>query len=308
MNTSSLNPNIVKTALDKVFFQEFNGDMHPGQVTAESAIVFNQETIDRAAVISEIFKGAGLWEIKSEQMDVPSGQFRVGNQQTFTVTEYAQSLDISKNLFDDDQHSVVTKAVRDMAQKGRMTRDRNAFAIFRNAFTTALTNDGVALVADAHVTLSGATVDNRLTAALTEASLNDAIVSLVEQKSQDGVISGSMPKTLLVPTKLFKLACEITESDLRSGTGNNDMNVYSTKYGINVATSPWLGAAAGGSDTAWFLLGTNHSITRWVRLPIETAIIDWKFQRNNNYIYKGSFREVVGAMDYVGIVGSVGTA
>ncbi len=308
MNTSSINPNIVKTALDKVFFQEFNGDMHPGQVTAESAIVFNQETIDRAAVISEIFKGAGLWELKGEVQDVPEGQFRVGNQQTFTVTEFAQSLDISKNLFDDDQHSVVTKAVRDMAQKGRMTRDRNAFAIFRNAFTTALTNDGVALVADAHITLSGATVDNRLTAALTEASLNDAIVALVEQRSQDGVISGSMPKTLLVPTRLFKLACEITESELRSGTGNNDMNVYSTKYGINVATSPWLGAFAGGSDTAWFLLGTNHSITRWQRQPIETAIIDWKFQRNNNYIYKGTFREVVGAMDYVGIVGSVGTA
>lgn len=306
-NNSAINPNVVKTALDKVFMQEFNGEMHPGFVTAESPIVFNQETIDRAAAITEIFKGAGLWEVKSEEGDVPQSQFKVGNTKTFTVAEYAQSLDISKNLFDDDQHSVVTKAVKDMARKGRITRDEKAFAVFRNAFTTATTNDNVALVSDSHVTLSGVTVDNKLTAALSETSLNDAIVALTEQKSQDGVISGSMPKTLLVPLKLFKLACEITGSELRSGTPNNDMNVYSTKYGINVATTPWIGAAAGGSDTAWFLLGDNHAVTRWVRQPLVTDVVDYKFQRNNNYIYKGSFREVVGAMDYVGIVGSDGT-
>ena len=85
-----------------------------------------------------------------------------------------------------------------------------------------------------------------------------------------------------------------------------DVYKRQTQYGINVATTPYIGLAAGGSDTAWFLLGDNHSITRWVRQGIETAIVDWKFQRNNNYIYKGSFREVVGAMDYVGIVGSLG--
>jgi len=306
MNTSSLNPNIVKTALDKVFYPEFNGEMHPGLVTAESSSVFNIESIDSSAVISEIFAGAGLWDLKPEVQDVPEANFKVGNQQTFTVSEYAQSQDISKNLFDDNKFGVVSRAVADMGRKGRMTRDRNAFAIFRNAFTTALTNDGKALIADDHATLKGITVDNKLTAALSESSLNDAIIMLVEQKSQDGVISGSMPKTLLVPPKLFKTACEITESELRSGTGNNDMNAYSTKYNITVAMSPWIGAAAGGSDTAWFLLGDNHSVTRWVRQGIETAIVDWKFQRNNNYIYKASFREVVGALDYAGIVGSTG--
>lgn len=306
MNTSQLSPNAVKTALDKVFFPEFNGEMHPGLVTAESGVVFNIEYVDSGSVITEIFSGAGLWELKPEVQDVPEAHFKLGNQQTFTVSEYAQALEISKNLFDDDQFGLVDRAVRDMARKGRMSRDKNAFAIFRNAFTTALTNDGAALVADAHTTLGGFTVDNKMTAALSETSLNDAIIQLVEQKSGDGVISGSMPKTLLVPPKLFKLAVEITESELRSGTGNNDINAYSAKYGINVAMSPWIGAAAGGSDTAWFLLGDNHSVTRWIRQGIETAIVDWKYQRNNNYIYKGSFREVVGALDYSGIVGSTG--
>lgn len=306
-NNSALNPNVVKTALDMVFFPAFNAEMHPGLVTAESSAVFNQETTDRAAEIVEVFKGAGLWESRAEEQDVPQGTFRVGNNKTYTVTNYAQSLDISKNLFDDDQHNVVNKAVTDMARKGRMTRDRNAFAIYRNAFTTALTADGATLVSDTHTTLAGVTVDNKITAALSESSLNTAIIMMVEQKSQDGVISGSMPKVLLVPPALFKLACEITESELKSGTGNNDMNVYSAKYGIQVVMSPWIGTAAGGSDTAWYLLGDNHSITRWVRQDIKTDIVDYKFQRNNNYIYKGEFREVVGAIDYVGVVGSTGT-
>jgi phage major head subunit gpT-like protein len=306
-NNSALNPNIVKTALDLVFFPAFNAEMHPGLVTAESSATFNQETTDRAAEIVEVFKGAGLWETRAEEQDVPQGQFKVGNNKTYTVTNYAQSLDISKNLFDDDQHNVINKAVTDMARKGRMTRDRNAFAVYRNAFTTALTADGAALVSDSHTTLAGVTVDNKITTALSESSLNTAIIMMVEQKSQDGVISGSMPKVLLVPPALFKLACEITESELKSGTGNNDMNVYSAKYGIQVVMSPWIGTAAGGSDTAWYLLGDNHSITRWVRQDIKTDIVDYKFQRNNNYIYKGEFREVVGAIDYVGVVGSTGT-
>ncbi len=70
-NNSALNPNVVKTALDQVFFPAFNGEMHPGIVTAESSQVFNQETTDRSAEIVEVFKGAGLWEQRSEEQDVP---------------------------------------------------------------------------------------------------------------------------------------------------------------------------------------------------------------------------------------------
>ena len=302
-----ISPSVVKTALDKVFYPAFDGEMHPGYVSAESSSVFKQDTADSSAVISEIFKGTGLWGLKPELADVASASAKVGNQQTFTVTEYAQSLDISKNFFDDNKHGVYEKMIRDMAVTGRITKNQNAFAVYRNAFTTTLTNDGIALIEDAHVNLNGQTIDNELAAsAFSESTLNDGIVGLIQQKAQDGTIRGSMPKTLLVPPKLFKLATEVTESSLRSNTPNNDMNVYSTKYGINVATSPYMGLAAGGSDTAWVLLGENHSVSRWVRQGVATDLVDYKYQRNNNYIYKGSFREVVGAEDYVGITGSLG--
>jgi len=304
--SSGLNPDVVKTDLDKVFMQEFDVLSGPGQATVETSDIFIQDTADSSAVIAEVFKGSGLWEEKEEEQEVPQGTPRITNKVTFYVTEYSKSIDIPKTFFDDQKHGSYEKMVKDFAEKGRITKNTNAFAVYRNAFTTTLTADGVALISASHVTISGETVSNLVTGALTESTLNDGIVALSEMKSQDAVVVGSGANALLVPQKLYKKACEIVKSERRSDTANNDTNVYSSAYDIKVYTSPYLGAAAGGSDTAWFLLGRNHSVTRWVRQGIETTLVDWKYQRNNNYIYKGSFREVVGAYDYAGIVGSTG--
>lgn len=304
---SSLNSNVVKTALDGVFNQTFSGTKHPGFVTAEDGGVFKQDSADGAAVIMELFKGSGAWDSRSEEQDVAQGNPRIGNQKTFTVSAWAKAIDIPKHFFDDNKHGSYEMMVRNFALRARTTRDKNAFAVFRNAFTTATTADGVALISDSHTNLNGDTVDNKLTAVLSETSLNTAITQLVEMKSQDGEIDGFVPSILLVPPKLFKTACEITKSQLRSGTANNDMNVYSDQYGIRVATSPYLGAAAGGSDTAWFLLSDNHSIMRFVRQGVQTDLVPYQYSRNNVYVYKGEFREVVGAMSFEGIVGSDGS-
>lgn len=304
--SSGLNPDVVQTELDKVFMQEFDVLSGPGQATCETSDIFIQDSADSAAVIAEVFKGSGLWGEKEEEQEVPQGSPRITNKVTFYVTEYAKSIDIPKNFFDDNMHGAYEKMVKDFAEKGRITKNTNAFAVYRNAFTTTLTADGVALISASHVTISGETVSNLITGALTESTLNDGIVALSEMKSQDGVVIGGGANALLVPQKLYKKACEIVKSERRSDTANNDTNVYSSAYDIKVYTSPYLGAAAGGSDTAWFLLGRNHSVTRWVRQGIELTLVPWQNQRNNNYIYKGSFREVVGAYDYAGIVGATG--
>lgn len=305
--SSGLNPDVVRTLLDDVFMQKFTGDQHPGYATAEDALVFNQDTADSSAVVEDLFKGVGAWETRAEEADVPSGNPRIGNQKIFSVVNFDKSIDIPKNFFDDNKHGSYEKMVENFARRARTTRDKNAFSVFRLGFTTATTSDGVALFSTSHTNLNNDTVSNKMTSALSETSLNTAITSLVEMKSQDGELDGFLPRVLLVPPKLFKLACEITESEYRSATANNDENVYSSKYALSVRTSRYLGAAAGGSDTAWFLLSDAHSVMRYVRQSVQTALVDWIFQRNNNYIYKGEFREVVGAMSFEGIIGSDGT-
>ena len=305
---STMSRNVVQTALDKVFFGKFNYETLPGIATARTAGVFMQDTTDRAAVIVEQYQGPGYFEARSEEQDVAGKSPRAGNPKTFSVVNYAESVDIPKNFFDDEQFSVVERTVARMGRNGRLSQDKNAFEVFNNGFTTVTTNDGAPLFSNTHTTLGGDTVDNLLTDELDDSALEAAVVALTEQLTQDGTLGGFMPACLLVPPALFAEANKIAKSELQSGTANNDLNYFSTVYpGLQVMQSPFLGASQGGSDKAWFLLSPEHSIMRWVRQDIETDLVGYKTQRNNNYIYKAEYREVVGAISYEGAVASNGT-
>lgn len=178
--------------------------------------------------------------------------------------------------------------------------------MFRDGFTATTTADGSYLFAT-HTLIGGGTVVNNTTAALSTTSLNTAIIALRQQKNQAGVILGNVPSILLVPSALFKKAVEITESALLADTANNNINVYRSAYGITVYTSPYLDTAAGGSDTAWFLLSKNHAVTRIIRQGVQTALRSWEYSNNRTYLYQANFREVVYCPDYVGSYGSTGT-
>jgi len=309
MFTEAQNFAVVQTELDTVFYQEFEYDAgHPGIATANTAELFKPLYTEHASFIQDIFKGSPLFPQIGETQNVPLSTPKVGNKQTILVNDFAQGIEISKNLFDDNMHGVWAKSVADFALKARVTQDNTAFGLFRGAFTTTLTADGSALCS-AHTTLSGSTTTNTTTGAssvLSTTSLNTLIINLRQQIDQAGVILGNVPSILLVPSALFKHALEITDSALLADTGNNNINVYRSAYGITVYTSPYLDAAAGGSDTAWFLLSRNHSVTRLIRQGIQTALRDWSMSNNRTYFYQANFREAYFVSDYVGVQGAAG--
>lgn len=306
--TSGLNPDVVKTELDELFFQKFDKPAGPNMATALSSAVFNQSAAPNQAVNTELFMGTGFWQERDELQDVNQDHARVDQKQLFDVVEYSNSIDIPKRMFDDAMFGAVGKMITDFGETGRITRDREAFGIYRDAFTgaTFTTNDGVSLINASHSNINGDTVDNTVTGDLTETTLNTGLVSLLEQVNQRGIIRGHQARTLLVSPAGYKNAIEITDSELRSGTSDNDLNVFSAKYNLTVMQSEWLSAAAGGDDDGWFLLSDNHSVNRWTREGMVTRLMDWALTRNNVYVYKGHFREVYGAMSYEGIVGSQG--
>ena len=306
---SGVSENAVRTALDKVFDIDFNVEMAPGYATAMDDMVFMQDTASNSAVITEQFAGAGHFEVTDEEEDNAQGSPRISNKKTTPILTWTKEVTIPKRYFDDDMHSTVSKMVRNIAKNGRMSRDRNAFGVFKNGFTTQRTNDGVALFSNSHTTSIGDTVDNLLTSALSETSLNTAFTMLMEQPSQDGVLGGHVPTTLLVPTALSKLANEVTKSEVRTGANNNELNYYSNLFpGLMVKTNPYLGAAFGGSDTAWFLLSKDHGVTRYERQGLETNLVDYMYSTNQTYRYSAHFREAVDSITYEGTVGSTGTA
>ena len=307
MFTESQNFAIVQTELDSVFYQNFDYDSgFPGIATANTAAIFKPLQTEHAAYIEEVFAGSGLFPAIGEAQAVPLSTPKVANKLTTYIKDFAQGVEISKNLFDDNMHGVWSKTVADLAMVARVTQDDNAFSLFRGAFTTTLTADGNALCST-HTLLKVATVTNNSTPTLSPSSLNTAIIALRQQKNQAGVILGNVPSILLVPTALFKKATEITESALLADTANNNINVYRSAYGITVYTSPYLDDAAGGSDTAWFLLSKNHGVTRLIRQGIQTSLRDWSISNNRTYFYQANFREAVYVADYVGVWGSDGT-
>lgn len=307
MFTEAQNFAIVQTELDSVFYQEFNyTDSNPVMTTCANDAIFKQTTIDRAAYIEEVFKGVGLFTMIGETQTVPLGTPKVANKLTTYIKDFAQGVELSKDLFDDNLHGVWARAVSDLALKARVTMDDNAFKIFRGGFTTTLTADGSALFSS-HTLIGGGTVDNSSTAAMSPAAINTGIIHLAQQKDQSGTILGQQPAVLLVPPALIKKALEYTDSALVADQSTNNINVYRSAYGFRVYSNPYLGAAAGGSDTAWFMLARNHGIRRIVRQGVQTALRNWDVSNNRTYFYQANFREEAVAVDYVGAFGSTGT-
>ncbi len=310
MFTEAQNFSIVQTELDKVFFQEFDyNETMPELARATTEAIFVPQETTHAAWIQSINKGSGLFPAIGETVAVPLSTPHVTNKQTTSILMFAQGINISKQLFDDNMHGVWAEDVRDFAIQAKNTQDANAFKLFRGGFTTFLTADGVTIFNAAHPLIGGGTQSNILTgasSALSPTSLNDAMVLMVQTKNQAGVISGSVPRTLLVPPALWKHAIEITDSALIADSAQNNINVWRSAMGITVYTSHWLGTIAGGSDTAWYLLARRHGFTRLIRQGIETALTPWQYSQNLTYFYQANFREEVFCADYVGAIGSLG--
>lgn len=306
--TTAQNENLFKTALDELFYSEY--DEYPGpQVTSvDDPMIYRQSSTTKSAEITQVMNNVGSWEERAEGEKLSEATPFSSNNKTWVVANYAKSLPITDVAIEDDQWGMVGEQVREMGTFARWTQNNVAFGNFRNAFTTFITSNGTALISDSQSNLNGDTIDNKLTAALDVSSFKTAVNKLFHQKNQNGKVVGTPAQCLLVPGALFPDACEIVESELKPDTADNNMNVYSSKYGVYVKQHPLLGADAGGSDTAWFLLGKRHQLIRWVRKPVSTNFIPHHYSPEYVAYYRGQYREMYGAITYEGIVGSLGTA
>jgi len=320
MFTETQNFSLVQTELDEVFKQSYEATVPPSYATALTGDIFKVTDTTHAAYIGTIHKGPGLFSKIGEVQAVPSYVAKVANKWTVTIADFAEGIDISKNLFDDDIHGEWENQVSDFAVMARRTQDFNAFKIFRGAFTTTLTADGSAFIGS-HTLIGGGTTNNEVvtadisgatTSALTTSSFNVAMQRLANMKSQAGVPLQCVGDILLVPPALYVTARQIAVSALTPENGNNAVNVFSMDYSVKVYQSVWLGTASPdgiGSDTAWFLLDSSrHQVRRFVRQGIITSLRDWTMSNNRTYYYQANFREEVFVPDYIGVVGAKGTS
>lgn len=307
MNQDSA-PNLilVKTALDKLFDEATIEMAVVGKATALDPIIFTQDTAMNAAVVSSVIGGGGYFQDTTDDIALDNEvNVAAAPPRTSIVYQFKKDLPIARTFMADQQQSAVSKAVKQQALTYGASRDRKAFAVYANGFTTQTTIDNVAVFSNSHINENGDTVDNLETGALTDPNLNIVINDLRTQISQTGVILGYEPKALLTPSILHQTGMSVAKSVLRAGTGNNDLNYFSEMYpGMKVVYSPFLDAT---STTAYFVVSSTHGISRFDREAFFTTLVPWETSQNDQYKYKMRAREVVDSIEYSGLVGSSGT-
>lgn len=165
--------------------------------------------------------------------------------------------------------------------------------------------DGVPLASQSHPRLDGGTAQaNTFSSAVTQLPLSDTSLELGRVNILRQLDNRGLPIQmnrgaicLVVPPELEKTAQILTMSVKRSGTANNDINIYDGATGVIV--SNWL-----SSTTAWFLVETIVSKLMFVRRKaVSTHTV---MDRNLTQTFYVGHRFCVGWANWVGTFCSKG--
>ena len=263
--------------------------------------------------------------VETAESGTPTDDSRIqGYDLQLTNRKFTMKARISWENLKDDQFNELEKEATMLARAAKRTPDVYASDLFNRGFVTTdrfgnslLAADGVRLFSTLHKLNSedGTTVSNASATGitLTEANLETAMLAVNHQKNPKSILAGARATHLVVPTNMRKEALIITGSDKRSGTGDNDLNVYKggmEAYGggmLQVVVWPEMGSGSDyGSATAWFLLDKDiHELLfQWRERPMLHPV---EFNQDNmSFEYLMHERFEFGMVDWRGTWGSKG--
>lgn len=289
---------LLEPGLRKIFFETY------AEVPEQFSKIFKVNTSKMAKETDYGLGAFGDWtERASTLAEVDYETITPGLERTYTHKAFTKGFMIERELYDDEQYRQINKFPAAMARSGRAYVEKSAASFVSGAFTTAC-YDGKFLLANDHPLLDSASVgDNLITGALSDANLKIAMQCMSETVDEAGNLIMMKPTKLIVPPALEYTAKELVNSVQKAGTANNDINTI--KGALEVVVWDFIGAAAGGSDTAWYLLdGSRHELNYFWRIKPE---FKWA-EDFDTFVakYRGYMRFSYGASDWRGIVGSTG--
>lgn len=278
-------------------------DAHP----TEYSDLYDMETSTKAYEQDVQVTGFGLAPIKGQGQGISYDSEQQGWVTTYAHIAYALGYIVTYEELQDNQYKEVSmRRAKANAFSIAQTTENVAALIYNDGFTGTYftTADGQPLISAAHVNASGGTFSNALTpgADLSEASLEDINIQIMNATNDRGLKIAVMPKSLHIAPQEFYNANRILKSVLQNDTANNAINVLKATNafpeGIKVNhyfTSP----------SAWFVR-TNipNGMTFFWRCKPE-------FDKDNDFDTKNAkaatyMRFSVGATDPRGIFGSNG--
>lgn len=264
------------------------------------ADVFAMKTMNREILQWDKISGLGRFKETAEAAQAESDSTIELGLKTYTAVKFALKLGISEEMIDDARGDLIEKQVRALARAGTETQMYSAWNHLNNAFGTAQSYDGVALISDSHPTPVG-NQSNLLTAAdLDISSLKLADQTMRKQKDDRGKRILVTPTTLIVATDNRHNAIELTKSPFLPGGANNNVNSVDQ---FKIVESPYL-----VDLDSWFLKVSPSDPMNgqniYDRKAMSRELHEDKIAGVMYYIAK--FRQSIGSDEWRGIVGNAG--
>lgn len=299
---------LLEPGLRKIFFETY------AEVPEQFSKIYKVNTSKKAKETDFGLGAFGDWTARDNEFsEVSYATLDTGYERVYTHKAFTKGFIIGRELYDDEQYRQIQKFPAAMARAGRAFVEKQAHSFVHQAFggaamttgTTYKIFDGQPLISATHPLVNSTEKGSNLaTGALNDTNLKAAMKVMRETVDEAGNLISCSAKKLVVPPALEFTAKELVNSAQKAGTDLNDINTI--KGSLQVVVDDYLGEAAGGSDTAWFLIDPAICELNffWRVRP------EFKWDEDFDTFaakYRGYMRFSYGASDWRGIVGSTGT-
>jgi len=267
--------------------------------------VFDKYTSDKSYEEYVEETGFGLAPVKPEGDSTSYDTDQQGYISRLTNVTYSLGAKVTMEAIDDNQYENVARSkARKLARSMKQTKE-NVFAnVLNRGYNASFPGgDGVALLSNAHPTLSGNQSNILAVAAdLSEAAVEDALTLIRQMRDSRGLRIQAKGMKLVLPPELEFEGTRIVSSANQSGTANNDINAMRS-----------LGMLPGGivvwdyltDPDAWFIKTDVDEGLIWQQRKAVAFMQDNDFDTSNACM-KSMERYAAGWADWRGIVGSDG--
>jgi hypothetical protein len=271
----------------------------------EHAEIYDTENSERSFEEEVKLSGFGAAPVKSEGASISYDTAQESFTARYSHETVAMGFSITEEAMEDNLYdSLSARYTKALARAMAYTKQVKAASLLNTGFTTFKSGDGVTLFNTAHPTVSGNTNSNSpaVAADLNETSLEQAVIDIAAYVDERGLLIAARPRKLIVPPALMFVATRLLETQLRTGTADNDTNALRVMgaipegYGVNHYLT---------DNDAWFIkTDVPNGMKHFVRVAMQTAM-EGDFD-SGNVRYKARERYSFGTSDPLGMYGSPG--
>ena len=296
---------INRAAISKELLPGLNAvfGMEYGEVNDEHLPLYEIENSDRSFEEEVLFTGLGAAPTKNEGAAVVYDDAGESFTARYTNETIALAFAITEEAMEDNLYDTFAKLrAKGLARAMANTKQVKAAKLYNEGFTTAQ-GDGVSLFNTAHPTVGDGNQSNIGTAAaISEASLESAVIAIQKFKDDRGILIGSSAVSLHVPVDLMFTCDVLLNTPGIVGSADNDINsvrnlgVFPSGYFTNRRFT----------DTNAFFIKTDvpNGSKMFNRTPLQTKM-EPDFD-TGNLRFKARERYSFGVSDWRGWFGNQG--